>query len=129
MIDRLVIFGGTGDVTGRYLFPGLAALAAGGHLLPGFEVVGASRDDWDDERYREWASDWLTRQAPGVNVSAATAVVRAARYRRLDLGDPAAVAECLAGEGPVAVYLALPPAVFPMAVTALHCPRTARWSP
>jgi glucose-6-phosphate 1-dehydrogenase len=120
MIDRLVIFGGTGDLTGRYLFPGLAALEAGGYLSPGFEVVGASRDDWGDDRYREWAADWLARQAPGIGVSAATTVVRAARYRQLDLADPANVADCLAGEGPVAVYLALPPAVFPMAVTALH---------
>jgi glucose-6-phosphate 1-dehydrogenase len=46
--------------------------------------------------------------------------VRATRYERLDLADPASVTACIAGEGPVAVYLALPPAVFPIAVTALH---------
>jgi glucose-6-phosphate 1-dehydrogenase len=46
MIDRLVIFGGTGDLTGRYLLPGLAALRAGGHLSERFEVVAASREDW-----------------------------------------------------------------------------------
>jgi glucose-6-phosphate 1-dehydrogenase len=32
VINRLVIFGGTGDLTGRYLLPGLAALQARGHL-------------------------------------------------------------------------------------------------
>jgi glucose-6-phosphate 1-dehydrogenase len=52
LIDRLVIFGGTGDLTGRYLLPGLAALRAGGHLSDGFELVGASREDWDDEQFR-----------------------------------------------------------------------------
>src|SRR5581483_4956241 len=45
---------------------------------------------------------------------------RSSRYERLDLSDPASVAACIAGEGPVAVYLALPPSVFPAAVTALH---------
>jgi glucose-6-phosphate 1-dehydrogenase len=120
MIERLVIFGGTGDLAGRYLLPGLAALQERGHLPAGFEVVGASREDWDDERYREWAAGWLARQAPGIGVSAATTVVRATRYRRLDLADPAGLATWLAGDGPVAVYLALPPAVFGPAVSALH---------
>jgi glucose-6-phosphate 1-dehydrogenase len=120
VIDRLVIFGGTGDLTGRYLFPGLAALRAGGHLSERFELVGASREDWNGEQYRDWAAGWLERQGAGVDASVTAALLHASRFRRLDLADPANVAACLAGEGPVAVYLALPPAVFPIAVTALH---------
>jgi glucose-6-phosphate 1-dehydrogenase len=120
VIDRLVVFGATGDLTGRYLLPGLAALLARGHLSERFELVGASREDWDDERYRDWAAGWLEHPAPGVDPDAATTLVRSSRYQRLDLADPASVAACVAGEGPVAVYLALPPAVFPMAATALH---------
>ena len=116
MIRRLVVFGGTGDLMGRYLLPGLAALRAGGHLPEGFEVVGAARDDWDDERFRGWAADWLQREAGAVDAE----LVAASRYTRIDLGDPANVAACIAGEGPVAVYLALPPAVFGIAVTALR---------
>lgn len=118
MIDRLVIFGGTGDLAGRYLMPGLAALRAGGHLPDSFELVAASREDWDDERFRSWAADWLGREA--IDADATTMLLRSARYRQLDLGDPASVAACLAGEGPVAVYLALPPAVFPAAISALE---------
>jgi glucose-6-phosphate 1-dehydrogenase len=120
VIERLVIFGGTGDLTGRYLLPGLAALRARGQLSEGFELVGAGRHDWDDEQYRSWAADWLGREAADVDAAAATALVRSSSYRRLDLADPASVAACVAGEGPVAVYLALPPAVFPTAVKALH---------
>jgi glucose-6-phosphate 1-dehydrogenase len=121
MIDRLVIFGGTGDLTGRYLLPGLAALQDRGQLPAGFELVGASREDWDDERYREWAAGWLARRAPSIGVGAATAVARSAHYQRLDLADPEGLASWLGGSGrPVAVYLALPPAVFGPAVTALH---------
>jgi glucose-6-phosphate 1-dehydrogenase len=120
VIDRLVIFGGTGDLTGRYLLPGLAALRARGHVSERFELVGASREDWDDEQFRGWAAGWLERQVTGVDAGASATVVRSLRYRRLDLADPASVAACLAGEGPVAVYLALPPAVFPAAVSALQ---------
>jgi glucose-6-phosphate 1-dehydrogenase len=119
VIDRLVIFGGTGDLMGRYLLPGLAALRADGHLSGRFELVAASREDWDDERFRTWAADWLAHEAPNVDPDATTAVVKGSRYHRLDLADPANVATCLAGEGPVAVYFALPPAVFPIAVSAL----------
>jgi glucose-6-phosphate 1-dehydrogenase len=120
VIDRLVVFGGTGDLMGRYLLPGLAALQAHGHLPPGFELVGAARDDWDDDDYRRWAAGWLERRAAGVDPAAAAELASASRYRRIDLGDPDSVTACLAGEGPVAVYLALPPGVFPVAVSALH---------
>jgi glucose-6-phosphate 1-dehydrogenase len=120
MIDRLVIFGGTGDLTGRYLLPGLAALRAHGHLSEQFELVGASREDWDDEQFRSWAGGWLGREAASVDAGVTSELLRCSRYQRLDLADPASVTACLAGEGPAAVYLALPPAVFPTAVSALH---------
>jgi glucose-6-phosphate 1-dehydrogenase len=120
VIERLVVLGGSGDLMGRYLLPGLAALQARGDLPAGFELVGAAREDWDDDRFRDWAAEWLRREAAGIDPSAAAALVRASRYRRIDLGDPADVSACVAGEGPVAVYLALPPAVFPIAVSALH---------
>ena len=120
MIDRLVIFGGTGDLTGRYLFPALAALRTRGHLSERFELVGASREDWEDEQFRSWAAGWLEREAPDVDAEVTATLLGSSRYRRIDLADPASVKACLAGEGPVAVYLALPPAVFPIAVSALH---------
>ena len=120
VIDRLVIFGGTGDLTGRYLLPALAALRASGHLSQEFELVAASRENWDDEQFRNWAAGWIHREAGSVDADATTTLVRSSRYQQLDLADPASVAACVAGEGPAAVYLALPPAVFPIAVSALH---------
>jgi glucose-6-phosphate 1-dehydrogenase len=120
VIERLVVFGGTGDLTGRYLLPGLAALRARGHISERFELVAAGREDWDDEQFRNWAAACLERQTTGIDGRATTALTKMSRYQRLDLADPASVAACIAGEGPVAVYLALPPAVFPTAVSALH---------
>ncbi|MFI5614068.1 glucose-6-phosphate dehydrogenase [Amycolatopsis sp. NPDC051903] len=119
MIERLVIFGATGDLTARYLLPGLAALRAAGHLGEGFRLIGAGRHDWDTGEFRRWAADQLTRHAEKLPLSAREAVVAASQYRRTDVMDPAGVAAVVAGHGPVAAYLALPPAVFPAAVSAL----------
>jgi glucose-6-phosphate 1-dehydrogenase len=120
MIERLVIFGGTGDLTGRFLLPGLAALHAQGYLGEEFRLVAAARDDWTDDRFREYAAGWLEREAGDMPAASRSAVVAASRYHKLDLGDAANVADCLAGTGPVAVYLALPPSVFRSAVIAAH---------
>jgi glucose-6-phosphate 1-dehydrogenase len=120
MIDRLAIFGATGDLTGRYLLPGLAALRAAQHLDDRFQLVGAGREDWDSETFRRWATAQLDRHAGDAPSAARQAVVTAARYRRVDLADPASVAAVIAGDGPVAAYLALPPVVFPTAVSTIH---------
>ena len=120
MIDRLVIFGATGDLTGRFLMPALAALRMRGRLPDRFELVGASPADWSDEQFRNWAAEWLQREAPDAGAAETTALLQAARYQRLDLSDSASVTASVAGAGPVAVYLALPPAVFPVSVSALH---------
>jgi glucose-6-phosphate 1-dehydrogenase len=66
MIERLVVFGATGDLTGRYLLPGLAALRAGGHLGDRFRLVAAGREDWTDDRFCEHAAGWLEREAGGI---------------------------------------------------------------
>ncbi|NUT47056.1 MAG: glucose-6-phosphate dehydrogenase [Saccharothrix sp.] len=120
MIERLVIFGATGDLTARYLLPGLAALRAGGHLGDGFRLTGAGRQDWGDEEFRQWATAQLDRHAEAPPASARRAVVSSSGYRRADVTDPGEVAAVLDGDGPVAAYLALPPAVFPAAVSSLH---------
>ncbi len=120
VLERLIILGGTGDLTGRYLLPGLAALRAGGYLGNEFQLIAAARDDWGNDRYREFASRWLEEEAGDIPRAARSFIVDASNYRQLDLTDPAAVAACVAGDRPVAAYLALPPSIFPMAVSALH---------
>ena len=120
VIDRLVIFGATGDLTARFLLPAIGSLRAAGLLGERFRLTGASRDDWDDERYRRWAAAALERHARHLPSTARDAVVAATSYRRTDVGDPRSVAAAVAGDGPLAAYLALPPSVFPSAVSALH---------
>lgn len=120
MIDRLVILGATGDLSGRFLLPALAALRAAEHLGDGFRLLGASREDWDGDRYREWVTAYLDRHGAHHPADARTAIAEAADYRRVDVTNPADIASVVAGEDPVALYLALPPALFPVVVKALH---------
>ncbi|MFF5662694.1 hypothetical protein ACFY7F_07530 [Streptomyces griseofuscus] len=49
MIGRLVVPGATGDLSGRFLMPALAALHAAGHLDEGFRLTGASREELTTE--------------------------------------------------------------------------------
>jgi glucose-6-phosphate 1-dehydrogenase len=120
MIERLALFGATGDLAGRFLFPAMAALIAGGHLPDGFTVTGAGRQDLDDEAFRRRVDGRLADHAGDVPVAARRRLVRALRYRAVDVADPASVVSLFAGEaGPVAAYLALPPSLFPVAVGSL----------
>ena len=120
MIERLALFGATGDLAGRFLLPALASLHAAGQLPGSFEVIGAARDDLDEEAFRQRARARLEQHAPDVPASAREAVMGSLRYRPVDIGDAASVAAVIdPGRSAVAVYLALPPALFPAAVTAL----------
>lgn len=120
MISRLVIFGATGDLTARFLLPGLGALHAAGLIGERFTLTGSGRQDWDDERFRSWASAALERHGGRLPASAKRAVVAASSYRQANVGDRASVAAVIAGDEPLAAYLALPPSVFPLAVSALY---------
>jgi glucose-6-phosphate 1-dehydrogenase len=119
MIERLVLFGATGDLTARYLLPGLAALRRGGHIGDGFRLVAVGRQDWSDDEFRAWAKAQLDQHAPQFPPAARHAVVASSEYHRADVTDPAALTTVISGAGPVAAYLALPPSVFAATVSAL----------
>ncbi|OIK26028.1 glucose-6-phosphate dehydrogenase [Streptomyces malaysiense] len=120
MIGHLVVLGATGDLSGRFLMPALAALHAAGHLGDGFRLTGASREELTTERFREWITDWLDRQGAGIPAEARRAVVESAHYRRADVTDQEDVRALVDGAEPVALYLALPPSLFPQVVSALR---------
>ncbi|MGW4027637.1 glucose-6-phosphate dehydrogenase, partial [Streptomyces sp. NPDC005009] len=104
-VRRLVVFGGTGDLTGRFLLPALAALRAAGHIDDRFGLMAASREDWNRDRYREWVDAQLDQHGGVFPADARRTVTASADYRRADVTDPADVAAAVAGDDPVAVYL------------------------
>ena len=121
MITNLVLFGASGDLAGRFLLPALATLRATGRLPERFSLVGTARPRWDDEAFRRHAAERLAEHAADVPAEHRDALTRSLRYRSADLTDPHDVATVigLAGDGPVAAYLALPPPLFAETVTAL----------
>jgi glucose-6-phosphate 1-dehydrogenase len=121
-MERIVIFGATGDLAGRYLMPALAKLYEADRLPPGIKIIGVDRQEWDDEHgFRRLVLDNLERHAGGVSANArATMAVEALEYRQADVTDAESVISALGPlTGPILAYLALPPAVFAPTLKAL----------
>jgi glucose-6-phosphate 1-dehydrogenase len=121
VIRHLVILGGAGDLSARYLLPALAQLYEGGKLPEDFRVVGVHRAEWDDEQFRLFALESLRRHAGEVSADAHTELIRRVlEYRRADVTDGESVAAALSDlREPIVAYLALPPAVFEPTISAL----------
>ena len=123
MIDRVLLFGATGDLAGRYLFPALAALTAAGELPNDFKVMGAAHQGLDPEAFRRHVGERLAEHASHVPADARDTLVDALDYRRVDVSVPASVADAVAatagGSSPLAAYLALPPGLFSPTVAGL----------
>jgi glucose-6-phosphate 1-dehydrogenase len=117
---KLVILGASGDLTARYLLPGLAALRASGELPDDFQLVAVAREDWTGETFRSWAAAQLDRHAKMLPAAAKNMVAAASRYHQADVADQSSMATVVQGRQPLAAYLALPPSIFSGAVSALH---------
>ena len=128
MIERLVLLGATGDLTARYLLPGLVALRSEGHIGDGFRLIAVGREDWRDEEFRNWASAQLDEHAESSSDAARHAVIAASEYHRADVTDPGALSAVTSGAEPLAAYLALPPSIFARTVSALHAAGLAEGS-
>ncbi len=119
MNRSFVILGGTGDLTGRLLLPGLAELVDAG-LLAGVDVLAVSQESWDDERYQDWARDRLAEHAGHVPEASRDRVVERLGHRHGDVTHPADLRAALGRvEGAPVVYLALPNTIFLPTLEAL----------
>ena len=67
MIRRLILFGATGDLAGRFLLPALAELLESGAVPSDLEVVAAAVEDWTDDAYRRHADQRLGEHARAVS--------------------------------------------------------------
>ena len=120
MIRRMVVLGAGGDLAARLLLPGLAGLLALGKLPEGFHLVGVDRAERDDDAFRAHVEQTVAEHGDEGARARAHDLAAICSYVQGDAGDPAAITAALArGEGPAVVYLALPPPVFPAAITAI----------
>jgi glucose-6-phosphate 1-dehydrogenase len=120
MIQRMVVFGASGDLTSRLLMPAIAQLAEAGLLPPGFTVVGSANTDWSTEDFRQHIADGLGKHASVVAPATRDAVVQMLSFAPADVTQPAEVSKLIGGDHPdTLVYLALPPGLLPSVLPAL----------
>ena len=119
MIERLVLFGASGDLTSRLLMPAIAQLAEAGLLPQPFKIVGSSTSDWSSEEFREHVALALNEHST-VSPAARDAVVRMLSFQPADVTQPNDVRRLIGDNHPdTLVYLALPPGLLTSVLPAL----------
>ena len=113
MHDTLLLFGATGDLSQRYLFPSLVHLWRDRLLSPGFRIVAVGRQALSDDEFRAWLRERMANEVADDPAVVEELLGRIA-YVSVDLRDEAAIAAALAGyaDRPSVSYLATPPDLF-----------------
>jgi glucose-6-phosphate 1-dehydrogenase len=127
--DALVVFGATGDLVFKKIFPALYAMQRRGHLQ--VPVIGVARSDWTIEKFRSRARASVEKQ-DGFDETVFAKFQEHLHYISGDYGDPtthAALRKELGDAAHPLHYLAIPPSVFPRVIEGLGqsgCARGAR---
>ncbi len=116
----LVVFGATGDLSLRKLFPALLHRFVDGQISPRSRIVGAARAELDTDGFRSMLREGRAKFAPGVKADEAKfeEFLGQVEYVRLDATAPAGqwapLADALAdGDGHVRIfYLSTAPSLF-----------------
>jgi glucose-6-phosphate 1-dehydrogenase len=127
--DALVVFGATGDLAYKKIFPALQAMVQHGTLdVP---VVCVARERRSDEEIRARMRESIQREG-SFDQEAFDKLAPLVRYAALDFGDQqsfAALGKALRGTHRPLFYLAIPPSAFGPVVLGLQragCTRDAR---
>lgn len=116
--DALVVFGVTGDLAHKMIFPALYAMAKRGVLdVP---VIGVALSGWSLDRLRSHAADGIRHAGPVDDEPALERLLSLLRYVDGDYNEPATFAALEAALADIrrpAHYLAIPPALF---ATVIH---------
>jgi glucose-6-phosphate 1-dehydrogenase len=119
--DALVLFGATGDLARKKLYPALYHLEARGRL-EGLVIVGVARSKWGADALRGYVRDSL--DLAGLEIDTEVWERLAARLDMVsgeydDTATYERLAHCLAHAGRPVCYLAIPPSIFPSVVRGL----------
>ncbi len=119
--DALVLFGATGDLARKKLFPAVYGLARRS-LLDGIPVVGVASSPWDDDQLAAYARRSVAERVGTVDEEvfaslAASLCYVAGDYRHHEVYD--VLAARLAGYELPLIYLAIPPELFDDVISGL----------
>ncbi|MBI4933523.1 MAG: glucose-6-phosphate dehydrogenase [Actinobacteria bacterium] len=120
--DALVLFGATGDLSRRKLFPALYRMEEHGHLK--VPVIGVARSDWSDEGFRQHAHDSILGAIPEAKASVIESLLARLDLIQGDYGDPAtwtSLRDTLDSchSRTAVFYMAIPPTAFPTVAQSL----------
>jgi len=117
--DSLILFGATGDLAYRKIFPALYAMASQEALS--VPVIGVASTQWDLSQLRARIRDSLSR-AGRVQANALRRLLSRVRYVQGDYTDPetfTAIKQALGQARRPAHYLAIPPSLFATVIRGL----------
>jgi glucose-6-phosphate 1-dehydrogenase len=118
--DALVVFGVTGDLAHKMIFPALYAMAKRGAL--DFPVIGVALSKWDIERLRKRATDSIEKAGGVDDRGALKHFLSLLRYVSGDYANPDTFAQLrkeLGNARRPAHYLAIPPSLFETVIEGL----------
>ncbi len=128
--DALVVFGATGDLAFKKIFPALQAMVKHGRLDT--PIITVARERWDLDRLRERARESVEKHGGGVDAAAFAKLAAQMRYVGGDFSEAGLFEELRVVLGDAerpCHYLAIPPSAFPGVVEGLGasgCARDAR---
>ncbi len=114
--DALVLFGATGDLAKRKLFPALYHLEQ--DRLLDVPVIGVARSDWTDEGFRQHAREAIIAAEPHADAAALDPLCERLDLIQGDYAEQATWEELRAtldrhGSCNAVYYMAIPPSMFP----------------
>ena len=118
--DALVLFGVTGDLAHKMIFPALYAMVERGVLS--VPVVGVASTPWNVAQLRERATDSIEKSGAVVKKKTLKRLLSLLRYVSGDYADPKTFEALKGALGPVerpAHYLAIPPSLFETVIQGL----------
>ncbi len=118
--DALVLFGATGDLAHRKIFPAVLALIKRGYDMP---IIGVAKSGMTREGLAGRVTDGLARFADPKDLDAEPALLERLAYIDGDYRDAAtfeALRAALAGRRRPLFYLAIPPSLFAEVIRALE---------
>jgi glucose-6-phosphate 1-dehydrogenase len=118
--DALVIFGATGDLAYKKIFPSLQAMAKRGALS--VPVVGVGREPWGVERIRARARESIERHGGGVDENAFARLAGLLGFVGGDYGEASTfdtLRRALGDARCPTFYLAIPPSAFATVIGGL----------
>ena len=118
--DALVLFGATGDLAHKMMFPAHYAMAKHSDLK--VPVIGVASPTWDLARLRDRVTDSVKRSGGLDDRTALAQLLSQLSYVSGDYNDPgafAAIKQALGDARRPAHYLAIPPALFETVIKGL----------